>query len=328
MCRAEAFTGAELAALCRHPILRAMLEQLVMVSPQGLGYPVDGGQALYHHAGRQITLGPGDKLYIAHPVDLLATGEWSPWQQECFVAERIQPFKQVFRELYVLTAAEKGEGNLSRRYAGHQLNPRQAVALFGQRGWLVSPEAGVQKTFHEAGLSAHVGFLQGVFTPAEVEGLTLEAVAFTERGKWTEVPLEKIPSRIFSEVMRDLDLVVSVAHAGGVDPEASASSIEARTALVRETCRLLMIDNVRLLESHVLIAGKMGSYNVHLGSGVVHKDPGQAVCIIPVHGQRRGRLFLPFVDDDPKTAEIVSKVILLARDSEIKDPTILEQILN
>jgi hypothetical protein len=38
-------------------------------------------------------------------------------------------------------------------------------------------------------------------------------------------------------------------------------------------------------------------------------------------------LFLPFVDDDPRTAEVVSKVLLLARDSEIKDPTILEQIL-
>jgi hypothetical protein len=51
------------------------------------------------------------------------------------------------------------------------------------------------------------------------------------------------------------------------------------------------------------------------------------LCIIPVHSQHRGRLFLPFADDDPRTAEVLSKVILLARDSEIKDPTILQQIL-
>jgi len=38
------------------------------------------------------------------------------------------------------------------------------------------------------------------------------------------------------------------------------------------------------------------------------------------------RLFLPFADDDPRTAEVVSKVLLLARDREIQDPTILEQI--
>jgi hypothetical protein len=40
----------------------------------------------------------------------------------------------------------------------------------------------------------------------------------------------------------------------------------------------------------------------------------------------RGRLFLPFADDDPKTAEIVSMVLLLARDHEIKDPVILGQL--
>jgi len=58
----------------------------------------------------------------------------------------------------------------------------------------------------------------------------------------------------------------------------------------------------------------------------VHRQPGGAVCIVPVHAQQRGRLFLPFADDDPRTAEVLSKVILLARDQEIQDPSILEQI--
>jgi len=66
---------------------------------------------------------------------------------------------------------------------------------------------------------------------------------------------------------------------------------------------------------------------VHLGSAIVHRQPGGALCIVPVHGQHRGQFFLPFADDDPKTAEVVSKVLLLARDQEIKDPPILEQIL-
>jgi hypothetical protein len=121
--------------------------------------------------------------------------------------------------------------------------------------------------------------------------------------------------------------VVSVAHLGGVDPEASSSTIESRGALVRESCRLLKLENVRVQESRALIEGKLGSYSIHLGSGVVHRQPGGALCIIPVHSQHRGRIFLPFADNDPKTAEVVSKVILLARDGEIKDPTILEQIL-
>lgn len=90
---------------------------------------------------------------------------------------------------------------------------------------------------------------------------------------------------------------------------------------------MLKLVTVQLSEKHALIDGKLSNYNVNLGSGTVHKQPGGALCIIPVHSQQRGRIFLPFVDNDPKTAEIVSKVILLARDDQIKDPTILEQIL-
>lgn len=82
----------------------------------------------------------------------------------------------------------------------------------------------------------------------------------------------------------------------------------------------MKIANVKIQGFHALIEG-------HLGSAVVHRQPGGALCIVPVHSQHRGRLFLPFADNDPKTAEVLSKVLLLARDQDIKDPTILEQIL-
>jgi hypothetical protein len=173
---------------------------------------------------------------------------------------------------------------------------------------------------------ARVSFVDGWGTPAEVELPTIEGVRFTERNDYVPLPLGSVPPVVFSETMRDLDLVVSVAHAGGVDPEATASTVEMRAALVRETARVLQLDNVELQGSHVLIEGKLGEYSVHLGSGTVHRRPGGALCIIPVDAQRRGRLFLPFADDDPRSAEIVSKVLLLARDHTIKDPTILEQL--
>jgi hypothetical protein len=140
------------------------------------------------------------------------------------------------------------------------------------------------------------------------------------------VRLTEVPPRIFSEVMRDLDLVVSVAHRGGVDPEASASTVEMRAALLKETCSLVKMKNVRLKANRVLIEGELGHYTIHLGSGVVHRQPGGYVCILPVHAQHRGRLFLPFADDDPKTAEVLSKVIMLVRDAEIQDPGILDQL--
>jgi hypothetical protein len=326
MCRGDAFTGDELKQLTGHAVLSPLLSRLVLIGEGIAGYPAEHGQALRDHAGHLEPVKPGESLRIAHPHDLLGLGDWHLWQRECFAVERVQPFKQVFRELYVLTEAERTEPTRSLRYAGHQVNPRQALALLGSRGWVNHPEEGVRRTFHETGLTAELGFLGGVFTPAEVEGLTIEDVQFVRRGEWKPLALTDVPSRLFSEVMRDLDLVVSVAHRGGVDPEASASTVEMRANLLRETCELLGIGNIRVQGSHALIDGELGHYSLHMGSAVVHRQPGGALCIVPVHAQHRGRLFLPFADDDPRTAEVLSKALLLARDREIQDPTILVQI--
>lgn len=345
MCRGDRFEAAELIRLLDHPVLARLLRNLVFVRDHDggayatvLGYPAlvtragTGERRLGFSAcdGRVATVDACARdLRLAHPSDLFASGAWHDWQHDCFASERIQPFKQVFRELYVLTANERrnGDDTLSGRYAGQQVQPRQALALLGTRGWIAHPNEGVRRAFHAEGLSAAVTVDDGFLTPAEVEGLTLGEVRFTRCGDWEPIPLVEVPARVFSEVMRDLDLVVSVAHRGGVDPEATASTVEMRAALVRETCGLLGLGNVDLRSAHALVKGGLGDYSIHLGSAVVHRQPGGALCIVPVHGQHRGRLFLPFSDDDPRTAEVVSKVVLLARDKEIKDPGILEQLL-
>jgi hypothetical protein len=326
MCRGDVFSAAELRELFANPMLSPLLARVVFTGEGVLGYPVDGGRGVADFAGKIEPLKKGERLRIAHPVDLLATKKWDKWQHDCFARERVQPFKQVFRELYTLTKTERDEADASRRYAGHQVNPRQAVSLLTTRGWLVAPEQGVSRTFHELGLTAWLSFQESFNTPAEVEGLTLEGVHFTQRGKWAAVALASIDPRVFSEVMRDVDLVVSVAHRGGVDPEASASTVQMRAALVRETCDLLKLTNVRLKDNHALVKGDLADYTVHLGSAVTHRQPGGALHIVAVHSQHRGRLFLPFADDDPRTAEVVSKVLLLARDKEIQDPNLLAQI--
>jgi Domain of unknown function (DUF4132)/Family of unknown function (DUF5724) len=324
MCRGDTFSGDELKSWCSHALLWPLLSRLVIVGEGILGYPVKGGKALRNYRGKLEPVKPKEVLRLAHSHDLLETDAWQDWQRECFQTERVQPFKQVFRELYVVTKQEKKDGQISHRYDGQQVQPKQALALFGSRGWNTGD--GVFKVFHDEGLTAEVRFNSGVTTPAEVEGWTMAGIYFRKRDEWKPIKLTAVPSRLFSEVMRDLDLVVSVAHAGGVDPEASASTVEMRANLLRETCQLLKIKNVRLKAQHALIDGDLANYSIHLGSGNVHRMPGGHLCIVPVHAQHRGRLFLPFVDDDPRTAEVVSKTLLLARDKEIQDPTILEQL--
>ncbi|MDX1436057.1 MAG: DUF5724 domain-containing protein [Anaerolineales bacterium] len=326
MVRGESFLREDLQDLLAHPVLAPMLTQLVFVGETGLGYLGEDGCTLVAHDGSLLPARDQTALRIAHPADLLENGDWHKWQESCFRQERIQPFKQIFRELYLLTDAEKENDKVSRRYAGQQVNPQQAAGVLGSRLWVLSPYEGATRTFQQEGLIACLEFLAGYGTPAEVAGSTIEGIFFVRRDEIGRLDLDQVPPRIFSEVMRDLDLVVSVAHAGGVDPEATSSTVEMRAAMIRETMRWLGIDNVHLDSNWALIEGSRGSYNVHLGSGVVHRQPGGSVCIIPVHDQHRGRIFLPFADQDPKTAEVVSKVLLLAEDQNIQDPTILEQL--
>jgi hypothetical protein len=319
----DTFTLADLDGLRRHPVVAPMLAALVWVSE-------DGVTRLLGKAFGTLTPGPralAGPLRIAHPVDFVADGTWVAWQERLFKSGLRQPFKQVFRELYVLTEEENKAGPLSHRYDGQQVQPSQARALLARRGWVTGQDTGdAARAFHAHGLVARVMTDTGFLTAAEADLPAIDGVCFTQRGDYLAQPLDLVPRVAFSEAMRDLDLVVSVAHAGGVDPEATASTTEMRAALVRETARLLRLSNIEFAGQHAIIAGRLGEYSVHLGSGTVHRRPGGAVCIIPVGSQHRGRLFLPFADDDPKTAEIVAKVLLLARDHEIKDPTILEQL--
>ena len=131
---------------------------------------------------------------------------------------------------------------------------------------------------------------------------------------------------LFSETMRDIDLVVSVAHAGESAWESSNSSMESRAALARETAQLLHLENVRIEDHFAMVDGTLASYKVHLGSGSIHQVPGNYVCVIPDNTKFQGKLFLPFIDKDEMTSIILSKIILLAHDDKIKDPVILNQI--
>jgi hypothetical protein len=326
MVRGDVLSSIDLHDIVMHPVLNALVGQLVFVHEGFLGFPVPGDTfQLEGVDGSRIDIHRNGFVRIAHPYDFMQSGEWQQWQEKCFLEEKIQPFKQIYRELYVLMEYEKENEKSSKRYAGQQVQTRRAAGIFKSRLW-VADGYSVHKTFHKEGITANVGLFVGWGTPAEIEGQSMESVWFTQKGLLGQMKLEDVAPRIFSEVMRDLDLVVSVAHAGGVDPEASRSTVEMRSALISEMLNWMKIGNVELKDRWAIIEGKRADYNVHLGSGNVHLHPGGALCVVPVHSQHRGRLFLPFADNDPKTAEIVSKILLFAKDKEIKDPTILQQL--
>ena len=306
-----------------NPVIAPLLKPLVFQSGAALGFYADG--ALVAADGTRTELAEDAEVKIAHALDLYESGTWADYQKYLFEKESRQPFKQVFRELYIKTADEHGKES-SHRYAGHQVQPAKTVALLKTRRWVIDGSEGLQRIYYKANIIARIYALADWFSPADIEAPTLEWVEFFDRKTFQRLPIDDVPDLIFSEVMRDVDLVVSVAHVGGVDPEASHSTVEMRRAIVQFNLPLFKLDNVRLEGAHAHIHGKLGDYTVHLGSGVIQQKAGAMINVLPVHSQHRGRLFLPFLDEDPKTAEILSKIILFAEDGKIKDPFILDQI--
>ena len=322
MINGDEFLKSEIETLKTHPVVAPLLKKLVFSSDEQLGFLTSDRLVSIDGAVHPL----GEQIRIAHCADLHEQQQWADYQKLCFERQLKQPFKQIFRELYIPTADELHEKTISRRYAGHQVQTNKTVALLKGQGWTVNYEEGLQKVFHQQGVMVQMFAMADWFSPADVESPTLETVQFFDRKTYKPIPFDQLDARVFSEAMRDLDLVVSVAHVGETDPEASQSTIELRAVIVEETARLFKLQNVTLSDRHAKIKGDLGEYSVHLGSGVSHKMPGVYLSILPVHSQHRGRMFLPFLDEDPKTAEIMSKVLLLAKDKDIQDPTILRQM--
>ena len=317
------FYGYEIENLMTNPVIAPILKSLVFKMGNDLGYYVD--KKLKSAKKKSVTVKDDSLLKIAHCFDLFESGDWASYQKDIFDRELKQPFKQVFRELYVKTVDEKGRDK-SLRYAGHQVQPAKTVALLKTRRWIIDGQEGLEKVYYKKNIIAKIFALADWFSPADIEAPTLEEVQFFDRKTFKPILIDDVPDLIFTEVMRDLDLVVSVAHIGDVDPEASHSTIEMRKAIVEFNCKLFKLKNVTFTENHALIKGERAEYSIHLGSGLIHQKAGSAINVLPVHSQHRGRVFLPFIDDDPKTAEIMAKVLLFVQDDKIKDVFILEQI--
>ena len=346
----EEYTWAEIRGMLENPVIHDMVAALVfkVAEPDGvkaeldnaadsimsganelddsknvvLGFATEDGFNMF---GENMNLSDDTKLTVAHPFHMYMAGKWHDIQKYVFDNKIVQPFKQVFRELYVKTEEEMNMEH-SLRYAGNQIQPKKTLGCLRSRHWVADIEDGLQKVYYKENIVAQIYALADWFSPADIESPTLEWVVFSDRKTGKNMRIKDIPDIIFSEVMRDVDMAVSVAHAGGVDPETSHSTVEMRKAIAEFTMPLFRLTNVTFTKNHAVIEGKRANYTVHLGSGVVHQEAGPMINVLPVHSQRRGRIFLPFVDDDPKTSEVLTKILFFAEDNKIKDPYILGQI--
>lgn len=162
------------------------------------------------------------------------------------------------------------------------------------------------------------------------------------------LPLDEIPPLVLSEIMRDVDLFVGVASVGN-DPtwqdggpqgryraywqsysfgELSGTATTRKQVLERLVPRLKIAKRCSFNDRFLVVRGDKRTYKIHLGSGNILMEPNdQYLCIVPDSRARATQddLYLPF-EGDSTLSIIISKALLLADDTKIKDPTITRQI--
>ncbi|MFB4264679.1 DUF4132 domain-containing protein [Nonomuraea sp. GTA35] len=335
-----------------HPVVGAFARTLIweiLQGPAGLPVRVDGAWELTDPAGRRIQPFPDTPVLLWHPIAHSAQ-EVRGWRDHLIANELRQPFKQAFREVYLLTPAEEETRHHSRRFARHLLRYGQAKALLTERGWsgmslghwgllYGSGEAEATKEL-PGGLTAHWDFHldEGSFDRdggGTVSICVSGDLRFTAEGRG--VPLAEVPPLTLSEVLRDADLAVGVTSTG-LDPEGhgeywesygfgelSESAEMRRDALARLLPRLAVAGRCTLSGRFLHVKGDLRTYKIHLGSGNILMEPNDAyLCIVP--GGGGDQVFLPFEEDGGMLSVILSKAFLLAADTAITDPSITRQL--
>ncbi|WP_176611302.1 DUF4132 domain-containing protein [Actinomadura sp. WMMB 499] len=280
-----------------------------------------------------------------HPVRA-TVDEVRAWREHVTAAGVRQPFKQAFREVYLLTPAEEGTGTYSNRFAGHIVQYDRLYALIRERGW----QANYLGPFDGGDGEARGEFAGGRWRAccfhdrAGAGHAATDQVRFERRDgrHWREASLAEVPPAVFSEAMRDVDLFVSVTSIAA-DPEwadrgderhrgywhehafgeLTATAEVRRAALERVLPRTKIADRCTLDGRFLVVRGGLRTYRIHLGSANVLMEPdGAYLCI--VRGRPGGRVLLPF--EDERLSLILSKAFLLAADGEITDPSVRSQI--
>lgn len=289
------------------------------------------------------------------------TEEVREWRNFLMNHQIQQPFKQAFREIYLLTDAEVTTRTYSNRMASHILKQHQYVTLAKGRNWrarligawdggdqdtaeLLLPEYNIKVEYWVSALNADDEYnATGIWNY-----VTTDQIRFINTQTTDLIELVDVPIVAFSEVMRDIDLFVGVASVGN-DPTWSDSGrlpiyrdywqsysfgdlseiAKNRKEILQGLIPRLKIASVARVEDRfVIVKGKIRTYKIHIGSTNILMEPNdQYLCIVPDRTKKdnNDNLFLPFEGDNGLSV-IISKALLLANDDKITDSTITSQI--
>jgi hypothetical protein len=311
--------------------------------------------------GKLITdLEKATQVTLWHPMD--TPESVAKWQDFIVKDEIEQPFKQAFREIYEPNQDESPTAMFSNRSASHILKQHQMSALAKGRSWkyslLGAYDDGRYSEFLKREIpSSNIIASIEVYRPEsqvmdDWVSSGIYKYVYTDKIRFSvgnrDISFEQVPKLIFSEIMRDIDLFISVTSIGN-DPEwFNNENLESRdywssynydnldkitplttsryAVLERLLPKLTISQNCHLEPTFLVVEGVRSQYKIHLGSAGIYIMPQlQFLCIVEDIAQSTQKVLLPF-ENDTTVSLIISKALLLVQDDKISDYSILKQL--
>ena len=299
-------------------------------------------------------VGEGCIVRLWHPIGFGADYILA-WREWLAIHQIQQPFKQAFREIYLVTEAELETHDYSNRFAAHILRQYQFAALCKVRGWqftlLGMWDSESVPTIHLPSWEIRAEFWVERDWNSETSPSGVFPHVFTDQVRFyrgfEQMQMVDVPAIVFSEVMRDVDLFVGVTSIGN-DPnwqdggndrydnywhdysfaELSESSKMRKEVLENLVPRLKIAPRCSFSGKYLVVRGDLKTYKIHIGSGNILMEPNdQYLCIVPNRKEETAqKVFLPF-EGDQMLSIIISKAFMLSSDREITDRTILSQLV-
>ncbi len=336
-----------------HPVIGILGQRLIwsFSKKDTKSVGVFNGSHFENALGEKLELDDSTIVELWHPIKS-TTNEIQQWRNYLINKQITQPFKQAFREIYIVTDAELKTVNYSNRFAAHILRQHQFTSLAKLRDWRYTLQGTWDshnipcKTLKHWNITSqyYVDAIDSETTPSGIFNFVATDQVRFYRGA-VQLNMQEVPAMVFTEIMRDVDMYVGVCSIGN-DPNwqnnangqhqnywssYSFGELTENAKMRAETLKIIIpklkiSSKCSFEKNFLLVKGKARTYKIHLGSGNILMTPNdQYLCIVAARDKREDNLFIPF-EGDSMLSIILSKAFLLADDDKITDETIVRQI--
>jgi hypothetical protein len=292
------------ARLGEHPQARTLAASLVwrFLDPAGgavAALPVLNRDrlTLQDVSGKEVAPAPACRVTLWHPQDA-AAAEREAWRDRLAVLRIKQPFKQVFREHYVVPDEARADEETA-IFAGHVVAVTPLLGVARQERWRVEDHC-LARSFGR--WTARLQLADPVY-PGRPGGTTTGNLGIWAAGEDRPVRLGAPPTATLSEILRAVDLLVSAsgfavtmedAHAG---PEThlqrlAETPLGAMADIRKQALKRMLrgLDGVQFDARHL----RLGPYAIHLATGRVTREGEPVELDLPKDANRAARPWLPY----------------------------------